>query len=706
MNDKQFNPEWVQAARNNSQDAIAELYNYAFQNVYLTIKSLVKGDEDTVLDLTQDTFIKAFHSLDGLAVDEKFNAWVKVTARNTALDWLRKKQPVLFSALATEDEGLELQIEDDRSYQLPEVEMDQQETARLIREILDTLSDGQRMAVSMYYYENMSIKEIARITGCKEGTIKALLHQGRKKIEAKVLELEKTGTKLYSIAPLPFFMLLLRKQGELTVQPNSQTLASILQLSTGAAQNTAGATLTPTSTASGAAATSAISSTAVKNVAGAAVGHTIRRKILAGILAAAIIGGAAGSAVYDHSHSNQPTDVPGIEDISRIESADTDNMTEETEKQIFATAEEAYRNVVEQMEFPQFAHKEDFDGDGIDEMFVLHDNTEFTLYDFDESTGEATSVVKESAENGFMCGQDNDFVQDKTYAEAVESIESFGASPADVDFSIRVYYNTAHSALLVSKGTEEFTDVVVISLDGSWTAIEYKDSFDEDTEDITYLRDNKSIGWEAFHDVIDDKDWDYQFDDQLKAMTNISNLQSENDATESTTYYDDLLEEYRSAIAGELNLNLSILVDSALTYDFHNGMMDDHGYFRADDGAKFYYAYYDINQDGMSEFLFATGGEHTLVDIWTTLNDVPLHIIGGFGRSPIQIRQNGMILNYTEGGAYDHEYNFYRFEGTAIDLTNPADQAIYSPDEIPEDASAVLADKYPLEEDIEWQLMG
>ena len=54
----------------------------------------------------------------------------------------------------------------------------------------------------MFYYEEMSVREIAETLGCSENTVKSRLNYGRRKVEAKVKELEKRGTRLYSMAPL------------------------------------------------------------------------------------------------------------------------------------------------------------------------------------------------------------------------------------------------------------------------------------------------------------------------------------------------------------------------------------------------------------------------------------------------------------------------------------------------------------------------
>ena len=55
-----FEPCWVESARAGDQDALTGLYTSTYHDVYLTIKMLLRQDEDTVMDLLQDTYIKAF----------------------------------------------------------------------------------------------------------------------------------------------------------------------------------------------------------------------------------------------------------------------------------------------------------------------------------------------------------------------------------------------------------------------------------------------------------------------------------------------------------------------------------------------------------------------------------------------------------------------------------------------------------------------
>lgn len=223
----------VQKARENDQEALTEIYKISSPAVYKTIWVLIK-DEDTVYDILQDTYVKAFTRLDQLQNPDKLIPWLKMIANNLAKDWLKKSKPVFFTDIyggeELEDIPFEESIEDVRSELNPEMAMDQQEAKRLVMEILDHLPEDQRVVIGMFYYEEMSVKDIAQTLGVSENTVKSRLSYGRKKIKEQVMDLEKRGTKLYSVAPFVFFLYLLGKADKVSAEPMVQkALPDIMQ---------------------------------------------------------------------------------------------------------------------------------------------------------------------------------------------------------------------------------------------------------------------------------------------------------------------------------------------------------------------------------------------------------------------------------------------------------------------------------------------
>lgn len=271
---KEFTDNLINKAAAGNQDAITELYELTYSSVYKTVKSMI-ADEDTVLDIVQDSFIKGFQSLDQLDSPENFRAWMKRIATNKAKDYLKKKKPILFTDMANED-GEEIDFRDDCLDHCPEEVLDRKETTRLMNEILATLSEDQRLVIGMFYYEEMSVREIAETLGCSENTVKSRLNYGRKKVEVKVRELEKRGTKLYSLAPLPFLLWLFRMDAKAAEIPSGMVLEAVTAecAATGAAAGSAGAA----------------ASTGAKAAAGAGV-KALTTKIIAGVLAVTVVGG-------------------------------------------------------------------------------------------------------------------------------------------------------------------------------------------------------------------------------------------------------------------------------------------------------------------------------------------------------------------------------------------------------------------------------
>ena len=136
--------------------------------------------------------------------------------------------------------------------------------------------------------------------GCSENTVKSRLSYGRKKLDAKVRELEKQGTKLYSLSPLPFLLWLLRGNEKTAMQPPKAMLDTIL-----------------VKTASAGAA-----------AAGAAAAKAVALKVAAGVLALAVAGGTVAAVLGSR---NKPAEEPPAviaEHIEREEAAPPQEMPE------------------------------------------------------------------------------------------------------------------------------------------------------------------------------------------------------------------------------------------------------------------------------------------------------------------------------------------------------------------------------------------
>lgn len=200
----------VAEAGKGSQAAYEALYQETKQMVYFTCFGLLKSEADAA-DQMQETYITAFQKLDTLAEPEKFPAWIKRIAVNKCKDFLVQKKSwfPLF-----EEEDIPVEFEETDADFLPESYITVQSKRKIVQQIMQKeLSDVQYRTILLYYYDELSLAEIAGLMECSEGTVKSRLHIARERIKEGVLKYEeKHKDKLYSIAALPFLVQLLQRE--------------------------------------------------------------------------------------------------------------------------------------------------------------------------------------------------------------------------------------------------------------------------------------------------------------------------------------------------------------------------------------------------------------------------------------------------------------------------------------------------------------
>lgn len=237
---KQNDAGLLRKAKQGDDAALSAIYKNTYSEVWRTIRSIVKNEDDAA-DILQDTYLKAFSKLDQLENAESLRPWLRQIAANTARNYLVKKKPLLFSEIADEDEEKPLEIEDDRLEALPEAQLDQRETQRLVREMLDALSDKQRVIMSLYYDQELSVKQIAEQLGIPQNTVKSQLRYGRQNIEKRVRELEKQGVKLYGLSPILLYRMLLKSKQFTPPKTISNLEKLIVRSAANTIKNSAGA---------------------------------------------------------------------------------------------------------------------------------------------------------------------------------------------------------------------------------------------------------------------------------------------------------------------------------------------------------------------------------------------------------------------------------------------------------------------------------
>ena len=210
---KAISKQTIEQAQAGDQEAFSALYQATYGRNYYVALKMVKREADTE-DILQDAYVKVFHNLKKFTYtgENSFASWTTKIVSNTALDLLRRKSPVLFSEMGNDDGETVLDIEDTSLEVYPDLSLDQKETSRIVQELLDELSDEQRICTIMYYVEQLSIAEIAEQCGCQEATIKSRLRYARIKLQGQGERLEREGIHIKHIAPMAVLLLLLQQE--------------------------------------------------------------------------------------------------------------------------------------------------------------------------------------------------------------------------------------------------------------------------------------------------------------------------------------------------------------------------------------------------------------------------------------------------------------------------------------------------------------
>ncbi|WP_109620197.1 RNA polymerase sigma factor [Sediminitomix flava] len=167
--------------RPNEKEAAFRLLMENYQErVYFLCRKMVITHEDAD-DLTQDTFVKAWKSLDRFEGKAKLFTWLYRIAVNVCLDFLEKKKKRFF--LPIHDVTAELSLKVEQSADLSGDEIQQQ----LLKAIL-TLPEKQRVVFQLKYFEELSYKEMSEVLETSEGALKASYHHAVKKIEKQLKE--------------------------------------------------------------------------------------------------------------------------------------------------------------------------------------------------------------------------------------------------------------------------------------------------------------------------------------------------------------------------------------------------------------------------------------------------------------------------------------------------------------------------------------
>ncbi len=145
-------------------------------HIYNFIHQLIKNKEEAE-DVTQEVFIKVWKNLKKYKMGKNFKVWLFAIARNTAIDFLRKKKVLNFSDLDNpEEEGSFAENIKDEEL-LPDIMLQKIEDSKLLIEILEKLKLEYKTTLLLHYQDEMTFAEIGEILNKPLNTVKSYHHR-------------------------------------------------------------------------------------------------------------------------------------------------------------------------------------------------------------------------------------------------------------------------------------------------------------------------------------------------------------------------------------------------------------------------------------------------------------------------------------------------------------------------------------------------
>ena len=175
----------VEASRQGDRDAFRELVERHFRRVLAVASGILRNREDAA-DIAQETFIKAYRSLESFKGDATFYTWLYRITVNLCIDQQRResRSPIRVDLAGGGEDG-----EFDRPTGPvgdPFEQVTQRELGQHVIAALDELTPEHRAVILLREVEGLSYEEISQVMQCAKGTVMSRLHYARRRLQNRL----------------------------------------------------------------------------------------------------------------------------------------------------------------------------------------------------------------------------------------------------------------------------------------------------------------------------------------------------------------------------------------------------------------------------------------------------------------------------------------------------------------------------------------
>lgn len=176
---------YIQRVRQGEKEAFSLLVE-SYKDMVYTLCIRMLGNEMDAAEAAQDVFVKAYRSIGSFQEKSKFSTWLYRIAYNHCISVIRKKVKVI-------DLVDELPVEQESEEELDGIGLlSSEERSRYLHQAIETLPETDAVVITLFYYEELSLEEIAGITGLSNNNVRIKLHRSRKKLQLELRNLLKS----------------------------------------------------------------------------------------------------------------------------------------------------------------------------------------------------------------------------------------------------------------------------------------------------------------------------------------------------------------------------------------------------------------------------------------------------------------------------------------------------------------------------------
>lgn len=174
---------WVQGTLHGDREAFRAIVEKYHPRIYDLCRRMLRQTQEAE-DVTQEVFVRVYRKLSTYHLSYKFSTWLYTVALNVIRNHVRHRRLVQFFSLDVAQEETPAQEPVDPRPK-PEQTAQHKEASGLLDHMLQALKPKWRTPFVLYYVQDMSCQEIAKVLGVSEGVVKVTLHRARRLLQEK-----------------------------------------------------------------------------------------------------------------------------------------------------------------------------------------------------------------------------------------------------------------------------------------------------------------------------------------------------------------------------------------------------------------------------------------------------------------------------------------------------------------------------------------